>query len=246
MVYAVQAGDSLSSIAIWAGSSVEAIMNANKLENPRWLSVGQKLIIPAGATRKDGTPTPTLNVEVAIHIVEAGDSLLAVAVQYGTSVEAIMEANHIQDARFIRAGESLIVPLGTPTPTPQPTSLPTNTPTPGPRYAAPIPLAPPQEEYFWGDGQPILLNWISVGFLSDGDWYLAELRYMCNGTESVTYGWTRATSWRVPPSLCPKKGDDQHQFHWQVRVVHSPAPDTDVSQVKGLSPASEARTFYWY
>jgi LysM repeat protein len=245
-VYTVQAGDNLSSIAIWAGTNVEAVMKLNNLDSPHLLSVGQQLLIPAGAKKK-GTPTPTLDIEVAVHIVEPGDSLLGIAMDYGTSMEAIMEANHFEDERFIRAGESLIVPLGTATPTPQPTPLPTNTPTPGPPYPAPVPLLPAQEEHFWGDNDSILLNWISVGLLNDGDWYLVELRYIRGGRETVHYGWTRSTSWRVPTSLYPGEGERHRLFRWQVRVVRSQTTDVeDPSRLKSRSPRSEMRTFYWY
>ena len=244
-IYTVQAGDNLSSIAIWAGTSVETIMELNDLDNPRWLSVGQKLAVPA-SPKKKGTPTPTLDIEFAVHIVERGDSLLGLAMDYGTSVESIMEANHIEDERFIRAGESLVIPLGTPTPTPRPTPLPTNTPTPGPPYSAPVPLLPAQEKYFWGDTDPVLLNWISVGILGDDDWYLVELRHLQNGGETVHYGWTRSTSWRVPPSLFPGESARHHLFRWQVRVVHSPTTDVDPVKLKSSSPRSQMRTFYWF
>ncbi len=245
-MYIVQAGDNLSSIAIWAGTTVEEIMRLNKLDNPRWLSVGQQLAIPAPA-RKQGTPTPTLDMEFAVHIVQKGESLLGLAIDYNTSIEAIMRANHLEDERFIRAGESLIIPLGTPTPTPLPTPLPTHTPTPGPPYPAPVPLLPPEEHRFWGDTDPILLNWMSVGVLGDDDWYLVELRHIQNGEEVVHYGWTRSTSWRVPPSLYPGAEEKHRLFRWQVRVVQTATPDVpDPARLKSKSPRSTMRTFYWH
>ncbi len=221
-------------------------MRLNNLDNPRWLSVGQQLAVPAPA-KKQGTPTPTLDVEFAVHIVEKGDSLLGLAIDYGTSMDAIMEANHIEDERFIRAGESLIIPLGTSTPTPLPTPLPTHTPTPGPPYPAPIVLLPPEEHRFWGDTDPILLNWMSVGVLGDDDWYLVELRHVQNGEEVIHYGWTRSTSWRVPPDLFPGESARHRLFRWQVRVVHTSTPDvSDPAKLKSKSPRSAMRTFYWY
>lgn len=245
-IYTVQAGDNLSSIAIWAGTTVDAIMRMNKLENPRWLSVGQQLAIPSDS-KKQGTPTPTLDVEFAVHIVEKGDSLLGLAMDYGTSIEAIKQANHIEDERFIRVGESLAIPLGTSTPTPLPTPLPTKTPTPGSPYAKPIVLLPAQEERFWGDTDPILLNWISVGILGEDDWYLVELKHIVGQQEVEEYGWTRSTSWRVPPELFPGPDSHQHLFRWHVRVVHGVGADVpDPARLKSKSPWSDMRTFYWY
>ena len=51
-VYEVEAGDVLSSIAIQFDVSMKAIIQANDLENPEMLRVGQQLRIPLG------TPTP--------------------------------------------------------------------------------------------------------------------------------------------------------------------------------------------
>jgi LysM repeat protein len=45
-VYIVQSGDSVWSIAQRFGTTVEAIVEANDLENPSALQVGQQLIIP--------------------------------------------------------------------------------------------------------------------------------------------------------------------------------------------------------
>ena len=51
-MYKVQAGDTLGSIAIWAGSTVDDIMKANNLKNASWLSVGQTLLIPVSAEKQ--------------------------------------------------------------------------------------------------------------------------------------------------------------------------------------------------
>jgi len=51
IVYIVQDGDTLSALAIRFCASVEEIMNANSMTNPRRLRVGQELIIPNAVLR---------------------------------------------------------------------------------------------------------------------------------------------------------------------------------------------------
>jgi LysM repeat protein len=60
--------------------------------------------------------------------VQPGDLLSSIALEYGVTAEAIVQANGIQDANVIRAGQVLVIP--NPTPTPGPTQPPTPTPTP--------------------------------------------------------------------------------------------------------------------
>ena len=245
IVYKVQAGDTLGSIAIWAGSTVDDIMKANSLKNASWLSVGQTLLIPISAERQKarGTPTPESEGIEAVYIIQPGDSLLSIAQEYHTSLDVIMKANHIEDQGLIRAGESLLVPLPA-VPPPSPTSLSTSTPTPGPRYAAPAPLIPPDQQYFWSDTEPVLLNWIAVGILGADDWYVVELKYRCNGQDEVRYGWTRSNGWRVPTDVCQVEAQSHQPFRWNVQIFHSPDIDISPRGLKPLSPPGAQRTFY--
>lgn len=245
MVYKVQAGDTLGSIAIWAGSTVDDIMKANNLKNASWLSVGQTLIIPASAERPKEKTSPTPEVTEAVYIIQPGDSLLSIAQDFHASLDAIMKANHIEDEGLIRAGESLVVPLPV-IPTPSPTSLPTSTSTPGPRYRAPAPLSPPNEQYFWSDTEPVLLNWTSVGILGTDDWYVVALKYTCGGQETVQFAWTRSSGWRVPPGVCQVETTRHQLFRWRVQIFHSQNVNIDPKGLRPASPPSAERTFFWH
>lgn len=74
------------------------------------------------------TPTPTITPTPVIYVVQAGDSLLKIAIQFDVSTEAVQEANGIVDPRFLQIGQALIIPTSdqdteeqpTPTPTPLP------------------------------------------------------------------------------------------------------------------------------
>ena len=62
--------------------------------------------VPPSPTK--GIPTPTRTSTT--HTVQAGDTLAKIAAQYGTSVDAIVEANNIEDRNLIWVGQKLIIP----------------------------------------------------------------------------------------------------------------------------------------
>ncbi len=77
---------------------------------------------PAGASETPGasaTPTPA----GAAYTVKAGDSVYSIALLFGTTVQAIVQANGLTDPGKIWPGLSLIIPglSSTPTPTASPT-----------------------------------------------------------------------------------------------------------------------------
>jgi LysM repeat protein len=253
LTHIVQAGESLTSIAADYGTTVEAIKAVNRIEDPRSLRTGQELIIPlagsmGGPTPVPGAPTaPPRGTEVVIHLVQPGESLLGIALQYGTSVEVIMAANNIADSQWIFAGQELIIPLGTPTPVPTPTPRPTPTPTPGPPYAAPDLLDPAEGETFRGAEADIVLNWASVGILAEDEWYILRLRLMAEPVYQYPSVWTKTTSWRVPALLYPSAEAESHLFRWDVTVVRHTGTRPD-GQPDGIaiSPMSAIRSFSWY
>jgi LysM repeat protein len=77
------------------------------------------------------TATPTLTPTPVIHVVQEGETLGAIAFQYGVSVEAIQAANGIENPQFLQIAQKLAIPIGEretdsvpglllPTPTPLP------------------------------------------------------------------------------------------------------------------------------
>lgn len=59
IVYTVQSGDTLLKIALQFDISTEAIQEVNGIVDPRFLQIGQALIIPRGEQNQEATPTPT-------------------------------------------------------------------------------------------------------------------------------------------------------------------------------------------
>ncbi|NLF02994.1 MAG: LysM peptidoglycan-binding domain-containing protein, partial [Anaerolineales bacterium] len=66
---------------------------------------------PPAATQPTSIPAAGGQVQ---HTVQAGENLFRIALHYGTTVEAIVEANQLTDASAIRVGQVLVIPGVTP------------------------------------------------------------------------------------------------------------------------------------
>lgn len=103
--YVVQNGDSLSGIADRFGIPVAAIMAANKLDNPDFVFVGQRLTIPSGATAAAApTATPiasTVNTGIRVTAVTGAGDPAAEVVNVGNDSDL---AVNLQGWRLEREG----------------------------------------------------------------------------------------------------------------------------------------------
>ena len=99
--YTVQPGDTLGLIAQRYGTTVTWLVRTNSIANPNVIYVGQKLKVPC---------KPTESRQVHYHVVRRGETLSLIAQRYGTSVEAIVAANHLADPDLIYVGQTLIIP----------------------------------------------------------------------------------------------------------------------------------------
>ena len=101
--YVVQWGDTLGSVAGMCGTSVAAL----RLANPNlgyWLYAGQTLWMPgAYVPGSDGYD---------VYYVARGDTLKKLAARFGTTVEAIANANSIWNYNLIYEGQKLKIPSG--------------------------------------------------------------------------------------------------------------------------------------
>jgi LysM repeat protein len=100
--YTVQAGDTLSALAVRYRSTIHAIVQANKLVNPHYIYVGQVLVIPTS-----GADIPTTGV---YYTVRAGDTLAGIAYHYGVSYWPIVQANNLSNPSLIYVGQTLFIP----------------------------------------------------------------------------------------------------------------------------------------
>lgn len=106
--YYVQDGDTLFLVAQKFGIDIETVRRLNYLPDDN-IFVGQILQMPfqEGVTA-EGVPTAT--PEPFRYEVVVGDSLGAIAEQFGVSTVAIMEANSMSDPNSLFVGQQLLIP----------------------------------------------------------------------------------------------------------------------------------------
>jgi LysM repeat protein len=115
-------------------------------------------VVPTNTSRPTATPrpatplaspTPTITPTPTIYTVEAGDTLLKIAIQFDRSIEAIQEINGIVDPRFLQIGQELIIP----SPVADPADPPTPVPTPPPVLINAINFQNTPQGTLWSLGQ---------------------------------------------------------------------------------------------
>jgi LysM repeat protein len=83
---------------------------------------------------------PDTTAELTIHVVQSGDTISGLALQYDVPGEDIIAANNLENPNLLRVGMQLIIPVsGVPQVTPTLTPVPTPSDTP-------IPFEPPSAE----------------------------------------------------------------------------------------------------
>ncbi|MCL4264004.1 MAG: LysM peptidoglycan-binding domain-containing protein [Anaerolineae bacterium] len=123
----VHAGESIMTLAIRSGTSEAAIIRANCLRQDMLLPGLIIYLPPAPPTRQPCGP-PTFWTQ---YVVQSGDTMFSLALRYGTTVYAIINANCLSSSD-LRAGQVIFLPplRITATPTPPPTERPSATPWP--------------------------------------------------------------------------------------------------------------------
>lgn len=106
--YTVQAGDTIATIAERFGLRTVDVLTWNGLS---WRSViypGQTIALQASAPTAAAAPAPAA-AAAQTHTVVAGDTVFAIAKKYGTTVDAVLNANGLTRASVIFPGQQLAV-----------------------------------------------------------------------------------------------------------------------------------------
>ena len=99
-IYIVQPGDTLTGIARIFGTTVEALVAANNIDDPSLLFPGMELIIP-GYEEISGVLT--------IQEIGYGETLSSLSFRYGVSSESLAHLNRVINPGRIYAGQPLIL-----------------------------------------------------------------------------------------------------------------------------------------
>lgn len=172
---------------------------------------------------------PTLRPGQAWHTIQAGETILSIAVQYETTVETLSQIN--PEVPFLQCdygmasggancsvmlyeGQRLRVPVPLPTETPTPTPVGTLTPTPTitPTFNAPYLTLPEDGAHFNAD-QMVTLRWGSTGTLAENERYIVRVRDLDTGEEYVAP--VQDTMYVLPGGWQPEDRD-RHTFEWTI------------------------------
>jgi len=94
-IHVVQSGESVFSIANLYDSTPNAIIDANELETPGDLVVGQAIVVP---------------IVGQFYFVQPGDSLYSIARRFGTTAEELARVNNLQVDQPLQPGFRLYIP----------------------------------------------------------------------------------------------------------------------------------------
>jgi len=114
--YYVQRGDTLKGIAIMFHTSVDELLRLNpQISDPNLIIAGQRLVVPrrAPGTGIGGGGGGGTNVPggTQVYIVQPGDTLKSIAIQFGTTTAVLRQLNpEITNPDLIRKGQRIIVP----------------------------------------------------------------------------------------------------------------------------------------
>lgn len=120
--YQIRPGDTLSGIAARFGTTVSNLQASNQIKGTM-LRAGQQLLIPPvgpeskGAGMADTVAIKTTSVQPKAsgetHVVMSGETLSAIAKQYGISIAQLTRANNIEKTATLRVGQRLVTrPVG--------------------------------------------------------------------------------------------------------------------------------------
>jgi LysM repeat protein len=110
--YTVRPGDTLSGLAWNYGSTPGELLQLNGLANADFVYVGQRLCVPVqgGYAPKPGGYGPPPGAAPYYHTVVTGETLSNICTRYGIDPYQVIQANNLNNASVIWAGQQLIIP----------------------------------------------------------------------------------------------------------------------------------------
>ncbi|MGD1991824.1 MAG: LysM peptidoglycan-binding domain-containing protein [Anaerolineae bacterium] len=107
-VHVVRRGENLYRIALQYGMSYPDLAAYNNIVNPHNIHVGQQIRIPSSAGTGSSTqPQPSGG---RVHIVQPGENLFRIALQYNMSYHYLASYNNISNPNSIYVGQRIRIP----------------------------------------------------------------------------------------------------------------------------------------
>jgi murein DD-endopeptidase MepM/ murein hydrolase activator NlpD len=126
-------GETVDQIARKYGVPASAILQTNGISDASMVKPGQRLVIPRyiAPSAPQAAAAPVQATE-NVHVVAAGESLIAIARQSGVTLIALAKANNIEPNAKVSVGDRLVIPGGH-----QAAARPIQYTTPAPQIAQP-------------------------------------------------------------------------------------------------------------
>ncbi len=105
--YVVKSGDCLSTIGSRLGVNWKDIANANGINSPYIIYVGQVLNIPGGNEQNNNSSSTANSSSSTTYTVKSGDTLSGIAAKFGTTYQKIAADNGISNPNLIHPGQVL-------------------------------------------------------------------------------------------------------------------------------------------
>ena len=182
--------------------------------------------------------------------MEQGDTIVTIALKFGSTVEDIQTANELAANDLIGPATSWPSPYAA---CPLKSCPPRRHPRPRQPAGAPVATAvirvelrliSPSEAATVPRTEPVLLQWASVDVLKPNEWYVLQIMPRSPAARPFSTAWTKQTSYQLGAELAPAEGE-LAEYDWRLSVVRViPAADGRLA-LEAASPASETRRFVW-
>lgn len=101
----VRRGDTLAKLAIKYKTTIDEIVELNKIRNRNLIYIGEILKIPYSTHENKG------ETNHLIYTIKRGDTLSKIAKKFKVSIKEIVRLNHIKNANLIYAGETIRIEI---------------------------------------------------------------------------------------------------------------------------------------
>lgn len=117
--YRVKSGDTIARIAAAFGVTAADVIDMNNLREQGGIHVGEELNLPAAAPTQAPEQQPVKPAAVkdsgTVYTVMHGDTLVSISRKLHVGIDDLMRLNKIEDAKRLRIGLKLKVPVKRPT-----------------------------------------------------------------------------------------------------------------------------------
>jgi len=107
LIYTVQPGDTLYTISLLFGVSVQSILALNNIPNPSQIYPGLPIVLPQNAVN----PFQPIVPGIIRYTVLPGDTIYRIAIRFGTTAQFVLNSNPGLDPLRLMPGQVITIPI---------------------------------------------------------------------------------------------------------------------------------------